>query len=46
MILGVNAAALAVLPERWWTVTSAWALSQGLGTLCNFVMLRLVVFRR
>jgi hypothetical protein len=34
-----------VLPEAWWTVTVAWALSQGLGTTCNFVMLRLVVFR-
>jgi putative flippase GtrA len=45
VIIGVNAAALAVLPERWWTVTFAWALSQGLGTVCNFVMLRLVVFR-
>ncbi len=46
VIIGVNAAALAVLPERWWTVSAAWAVSQGLGTVCNFVMLRLVVFRR
>ncbi len=45
VILGANAAALAVLPARWWTVTFAWALSQGLGTTCNFLMLRLVVFR-
>ena len=45
VIIGVNAAALAVLPEAWWTVTVAWALSQGLGTMCNFAMLRLVVFR-
>ena len=45
VIIGVNAAALAVLPDRWWTVTVAWALSQGFGTTCNFVMLRLVVFR-
>jgi putative flippase GtrA len=45
VIIGVNAAALALLPDRWWTVTVAWALSQGLGTACNFVMLRLVVFR-
>jgi putative flippase GtrA len=45
VIIGVNTAALAVLPEAWWTVTFAWALSQGLGTICNFVMLRLVVFR-
>ena len=45
VILGVNALALAVLPDRWWTVTLAWALSQGFGTVCNFVMLRTVVFK-
>ena len=45
VIIGVNALALAVLPEHSWTVTWAWALSQGFGTVCNFVMLRLVVFR-
>ncbi len=45
VILGVNALALAVLPDRWWTVTLAWALSPGLGTVVNFVMLRTVVFR-
>jgi putative flippase GtrA len=45
VILGVNALALAVLPDRWWTITLAWALSQGFGTVCNFVMLRTVVFR-
>ena len=45
VIIGVNAAALTVLPEHSWTVTLAWALSQGFGTVCNFVMLRLVVFR-
>ena len=45
VIIGVNALALAVLPEHSWTVTLAWALSQGFGTVCNFVMLRLVVFR-
>jgi putative flippase GtrA len=45
VILGVNALALAVLPESSWRVTLAWALSQGVGTAVNFVMLRLVVFR-
>ena len=45
VILGVIALALALLPDRWWTVTLAWAISQGLGTVCNFVMLRTVVFR-
>ncbi len=45
VILGVNALALAVLPEHWWTITLAWAISQGFGTAVNFVMLRTVVFR-
>jgi len=45
VILGVNALALALLPDEWWTVTLAWALSQGFGTAVNFVMLRTVVFR-
>ncbi len=45
VIIGVNTIALAVLPHHWWRVTLAWALSQGFGTVCNFVMLRLVVFR-
>jgi putative flippase GtrA len=45
VILGVNALALAVLPEHSWTITLAWAISQGFGTAVNFVMLRTVVFR-
>ena len=45
VILGVNALALAVLPESSWRITLAWALSQGFGTAVNFVVLRLVVFR-
>ena len=45
LILGVNALALLVLPESSWRITLAWAISQGLGTAWNFVMLRLVVFR-
>jgi putative flippase GtrA len=45
VILGVNALALALLPGSWFRLTLAWALSQGFGTACNFVMLRLVVFR-
>jgi putative flippase GtrA len=46
VILAVNAGALALLPEdHWWTITLAWAISQGLGTAVNFVMLRTVVFR-
>jgi putative flippase GtrA len=45
LILGVNALALLLLPDAWWKVTLAWAISQGLGTAWNFVMLRLVVFR-
>ncbi|WP_104523752.1 GtrA family protein [Blastococcus atacamensis] len=45
VILATNALALAALPESPWRVTLAWALSQGLGTTVNFVVLRLVVFR-
>ena len=45
VILGVNALALAALPDSSWRVTLAWAVSQGVGTAVNFVMLRLVVFR-
>jgi putative flippase GtrA len=45
LILGVNALALVVLPDSSWRITLAWAISQGLGTAWNFVMLRLVVFR-
>lgn len=45
VILGANALALAVLPAAWWSVPLAWVLSQGFGTLCNFIMLRTVVFR-
>jgi putative flippase GtrA len=45
VILSVNALALALLPDEWWTITLAWAVSQGIGTAVNFVMLRTVVFR-
>ena len=45
VILAVNALALVLLPEGPWRITLAWAVSQGLGTAVNFVMLRLVVFR-
>jgi putative flippase GtrA len=47
LIIGVNALALLLLPDpdTWWKVGLAWAVSQGLGTAWNFVMLRLVVFR-
>lgn len=45
VILGVHALGLSVLPLAWWTTTVAWALSQGFGSTCNFVMLRTVIFR-
>ena len=45
VILGANALALRLLPDHSWTVTLAWAVSQGLGTAVNFVLLRTVVFR-
>ncbi|MGH3795861.1 MAG: GtrA family protein [Pseudonocardiaceae bacterium] len=46
LILGINALALRMLPEAIWTTTLAWAISQGVGTAWNFLMLRTVVFRR
>jgi putative flippase GtrA len=45
VVLGVNAAALVLMPRAAWTTTAAWALSQGVGTTVNFLVLRLVVFR-
>lgn len=45
LILGVNALALQTLPDAWWTTTAGWAVSQGVGTIWNFVMLRILVFR-
>lgn len=45
VVLALHALALAVLPVAWWTTTAAWALSQAFGSTCNFIMLRLVVFR-
>ncbi|MGY1715111.1 MULTISPECIES: GtrA family protein [Geodermatophilus] len=46
VVLAVNALALLWLPGRWWAPTLAWAVSQGVGTAVNFVVLRTVVFRR
>ncbi len=46
VVLGVNALALLWLPQAWWTTTTAWVISQGVGTAVNFVVLRTVVFRR
>lgn len=45
VVLTLHAVALVVLPVTWWTTTAAWALSQAFGSTCNFLMLRLVVFR-
>lgn len=46
LILGINAMALRMLPAATWTTTLAWLISQGFGTIWNFLMLRAVVFRR
>ncbi|WP_425546433.1 GtrA family protein [Amycolatopsis minnesotensis] len=43
--VGVNALMLAVLPEFRWKVALSWVIAQGMSTLINFVMLRLVIFR-
>lgn len=45
VIMAMHAIALATLPLAWWTPTVAWAVSQGFGSACNFVMLRMVIFR-
>lgn len=46
LILGINALALSALPATTWTTTLAWLISQGFGTIWNFLMLRTVVFHR
>jgi putative flippase GtrA len=43
--IGVNALALAVLPQMSLRVSLAWLIAQGTATVINFVMLRTVVFR-
>lgn len=46
VVLALNALTLVVLPASWWATTAAWAVSQALGSTCNFMMLRLVIFSR
>lgn len=43
--VGVNAAALTLLPDTPLRITLAWLVAQGSATAINFVMLRTVVFR-
>ncbi len=43
--VGMNALALALLPETSWRITLAWVIAQGTATTINFLMLRTVVFR-
>ena len=43
--VGMNALALAVLPDAPWRITLAWVIAQGTATTINFLMLRTVVFR-
>jgi putative flippase GtrA len=44
--VGMNALMLAVLPQLSLRVSLAWLIAQGTATVINFVMLRMVVFRR
>lgn len=43
--VGVNALGLRMLAGHHWTVPVAWVIAQGVATVINFVMLRMVVFR-
>lgn len=43
--VGMNALALAVLPQVDFKTSIAWVIAQGTATAINFVMLRTVVFR-
>ncbi|WP_308258987.1 GtrA family protein [Pseudonocardia sp. H11422] len=44
--VGMNALALALLPDMPMRTSVAWVIAQGCATAINFVMLRTVVFRR
>jgi len=44
--VGMNALALYVLPARWWEITAAFVVAQGTATTINFVIQRMVIFRR
>ncbi len=46
LIIAVHAVTWRVLPPSPWTLTFAWAVSQGVGTSFNFLAQRLVVFGR
>jgi putative flippase GtrA len=44
--VGVNALALKLIPQMPWQTTICWLIAQGTATCINFLVLRLVVFRR
>jgi putative flippase GtrA len=44
--VGVNALALHLLPRAWWEITAAFVVAQGTATTINFLVQRLVIFRR
>ena len=45
LVGGVNALSLQLLPESGWRITLAWAISQAVATMFNFVAQRTFVFR-
>ena len=43
--VGLNRLANLTLPDEWWRVTAAFVFAQGVATIINFVVQRVVIFR-